>query len=166
MAAAIFALAGALIGALSAFGVELVRARVENRRLRQEALRLTCADFAAAVSHMWNLALELKAKPADTKLTSSFHETFWEARMHYERLRLTAASGGVQKEARYVLRYAYGLVREREGLPPRDDERESGAFMMLQHSLIKLVGEVRSEIGVAHAGEVFREPDEWMERDL
>jgi hypothetical protein len=38
--------------------------------------------------------------------------------------------------------------------------------MMLQHSLIKLVEEVRSEIGVAHAGEVFREPDEWMERDL
>src|SRR5690348_2838112 len=104
MAAAIFALAGALIGALSAFGVELARARVENRRLRQEALRLTCADFAAAVSHMWNLALELKATPADTKLTSSFHETFWEARMHYERLRLTAASSGVQEEARYVLR--------------------------------------------------------------
>jgi hypothetical protein len=117
MAAALFALAGALIGALRAFGVELVRARVENRRLRQEALRLTCADFTAAVSHMWNLALELKAKPADTQLTSSFHKTFWEARMHYERLRLTA-SGQVQKEARYVLRYAYGLLREREGLPP------------------------------------------------
>lgn len=165
MAAAIFALVGALIGALSAFSGELVRARVENRRLRQEALRLTCADFTAAVSRMWNLALELQAKPADTELTRSFHETFWEVRMHYERLRLTA-SGGVQKEARYVLRYAYGLLRERRGLPPRDDERESGPFMMLQRSLIMLVGEVRSEIGVSHADEVFREPDEWMEQDL
>ena len=166
MAAAIFALAGAFIGVLGALSVELVRARGENLRLRRDALRLTCADFTAAVSHMWNLALELKAKPADTKLTSSFHETFWEARMHYERLRLTTASGEVQKEVRYVLRYAYGLLREREGLPPRDDERESGPFMMLQHSLIKLVGEIRSEIGVPHADDVFREPDEWMERDL
>ena len=165
MAAAIFALAGALIGALSAFGVELVRARVENKRLRQEALRLTCADFAAAVSHMWNLALELKEKPADNKLASSFLETFSEARMHFERLRLTTASYGVQKEARYVLRYAYGLLREKKGLPPRDDERESGPFMMLQHSLIKLVEEVRREIGISHADEVFQEPEEWMERD-
>jgi hypothetical protein len=166
VAAAIFALLGVLIGALSAFGVELVRARVENRRLRQDALRLACADFAATVSHMWNMALALKSKPADKKLAGTFHETFWEARMHYERLRLTTASGGVQKEARYVLRYAYGLLREREGLPRRDDEMEKGPFMMLQHSLLKLVGEVRREIGVPHSGDVFREPDEWMERDL
>ena len=100
MTAAIFALAGALIGVLGAFVVELVRARIENLRHHQETLRLTCADFTAVVSRMWNLAIELNAKPADTELTNSFHETFREARMHYERLRLTAASGKVQKEAR------------------------------------------------------------------
>lgn len=166
MAAAVFALVGVLIGALSAFGLELVRGRIEDRRLRQEALRFACADFTSSISHMWNLDLELKANPADPKLTSAIRETFWEARMHYERLRLTVASARVQKEARYVLRYAYGLLRERKGLPPRDDERETGPFMMLQHSLIRLVGEVRSEIGVPNADDVFREPDEWMGRDL
>jgi hypothetical protein len=164
MAAAIFALVGALIGASGALVVELIRTRAENLRVRQETLRLTCADFTAAISHLWNLDLELKAKPADTKLTSSLHETFWKARMHYEQLRLTAASEEVQKEARYALRYAYGLLREREGLPPRSDEKERGPFMMLQDSLKKLVEEVRSEIGVPH--DVYREPDEWMERDL
>jgi len=164
MAAAIFALVGALIGASGALGVELIRTRAENLRLRQETLRLTCADFTATVSQLWNLDLELKAKPADKELASSLHETFWQARMHYEQLRLTAASEEVQKEARYVLRYAYGLLREREGLPPRNDEKERTPFMMLQDSLKKLVEEVRSEIGVPH--DVYREPDEWMERDL
>jgi hypothetical protein len=166
MAAAIFALAGALIGVLGAFLIEFVRARTENLRLHQETLRLTCADFTSAVSRMWNLAIELKAKPTDTELTSSFHNAFSEARMHYERLRLTAASEKAQKEARYALRYAYGLLREREGKPPRDDERELGPFMMLQHSLRDLVKEVRSEIGVPHANDVYQEPDKWMERDL
>jgi hypothetical protein len=165
MAAAIYALAGALIGVLGAFAIELVRARTENLRLHQETLRLTCADFTATVSRMWNLAIELKAMPADTELASSFHKSFREARMHYERLRLTAASGKVQKEARYVLRYSYGLLREREGKPRREDEREVGPFMMLQHSLRNLVTAVRGEIGVPHADDVFQEPDEWMERD-
>ena len=164
MAAAIFALVGALIGASGALGVELIRTRAENLRLRQETLRLTCADFTATVSQLWNLDLELKAKPANAELASSLHETFWQARMQYEQLRLTAASEEVQKEARYVLRYAYGLLREREGLPPRNDEKERTPFMMLQDSLKKLVEEVRSEIGVPH--DVYREPDEWMERDL
>ena len=65
----------------------------ENLRLRQEALRLACADFTTAVARMWNLAVELMAKPADIELANSFHEAHREARMHYERLRLTAAPG-------------------------------------------------------------------------
>jgi hypothetical protein len=131
MAAAIYALAGALIGVLGAFTIEWVRARNENLRLRYDKLQFVCADFTAAVTHMWNLAVELTAKPADTELTNSFHEAHREARMHYERLRLTAASGNVQKSARYVLRYAYGLLRQIDGKPLRDDERERGPLIML-----------------------------------
>ena len=166
MVAAIFALAGALIGVLGAFVVELVRTRTENLRLRQEALRLACADFTTAVARMWNLAVELTAKPADIELANSFHEAHREARMHYERLRLTAASGNAQKAARYALRYAYGLLRQIEGKSLRDDERERGPLVMLQHSLATLTTEVRREIGVPHADDVYREPDEWIERDL
>jgi hypothetical protein len=166
MTAAIFALAGALIGVLGAFAIEWLRQRNESSHLRQDKLRLACADFAAAVTRMWNLAIELKAKPTDTELETSFNEAHREARVHYERLRLTAASRDVQESARLVLRYAYGMLREIEGKPLRDDERERGPLIMLQHSLTTLVTNVRGEIGVPRAEDVYREPDEWLEKDL
>jgi hypothetical protein len=166
MAAAFFALAGALIGVLGAFVIEFFRAQTENSRRRQEILRLTCADFATAVTHMWNLAVELEAKPADTELKNSFYEAHREARVHYERLRLTAASEAVQKAARYTLRYAYGLLRKIEGKPPRADERERDPLLMLQYSLTILVKEVRRQTDVPDADKVFQEPEEWMEKDL
>jgi hypothetical protein len=165
MAAAIFALAGAVVGILGTLAVELARARIEDRRSRQEALRLACADFTAAVTLMWNLYIELLENSSDTELVDSFHKAHREARVHYERLRLTAASRDVQKTGRYVLRYAYGLLRQIEGESPRGDERERGPLMMLQDSLVTLHVEVRREIGVPHAEEVYREPEEWMTRD-
>jgi hypothetical protein len=99
-------------------------------------------------------------------LKSSFYEAHREARVHYERLRLTAASRAVQESARLVLRYAYGMLRKIEGKPLRDDELERGPLMMLQNSLITLITNVRHEIGVPRANDVYREPDEWMEKDL
>jgi hypothetical protein len=167
MAEAIYALAGALIGVSGAFVIELTRARIEKLRSRRDALRLSCADFIAAVTRMRTLAIQLMSEqPTDAKLMNSFHEAHGEARVHYERLRLTSASGAVQKAARYVLRYAYGLLRQIEGKPARDDEREHGPLITLQHSLITLVSEVRREIGVPHSQNVYREPDEWMDRDV
>ena len=148
MMAGIFALAGALIGVFGALAIEWARQRNESLHLRQDKLRLACADFTAAVTRMWNLAIELKAKPANPELESSFLEAHREARVHYERLRLTAVSKDIQESGRLVLRYAYGMLREIEGKPLRDDERERGPLMMLQHSLINLVINVRCEIGV------------------
>ena len=63
MAAAIFALAGALIGVFGTLAVELARARTEDIRTRREAVRLACADFSAAVALIRTLIGELKAKP-------------------------------------------------------------------------------------------------------
>jgi hypothetical protein len=165
MAAAIFALAGALIGVLGAFAIEWVRARAENLRRRQEALQLACADFMMAIARMWNLYVELKPEPVDAQL-NSFYGAHREARINYERLRLTAASSRVQEAARYVLRYAYGLVRETEGKAPREDEKERGPLMMLMDKLPELVAAVRNEIGVPHPDDVYKEPDKWMEKDL
>ena len=164
--AAISALAGALIGVLGAFLIELSRSQTESLRYRRELLRATCADFSAAVTSMWNLAVQAKSKPADRALLASIHESHREARIQYERLRLTAASAATQEAARYVLRYAYGLVREIEGKPPRDDERERGPMMMLQHSLTSLVEKVRSETDAPNPRHVYREPDEWIDQDL
>jgi hypothetical protein len=166
MTAAISALAGALIGVLGAFLIELSRSKTENLRYRRELLRTTCADFSAAVTSVWNLAVQVKLRPADRALLASLHESHREARIQYERLRLTAASAATQEAARYVLRYAYGLLREIEGKPPRDDERERGPMMMLQHSLTTLTERARSEIDAPNPRDVYQEPDEWMEQDL
>jgi hypothetical protein len=77
-------------------------------------------------------------------------------------LRLTATSLEVQKAGRYVLRYTFGVIRQAEGRPLRDDELEHGPMMLLQDWLMILYAEVRKEIGVSQAKNVYREPDEWL----
>jgi hypothetical protein len=161
MTAAIFALAGTLLGVLGTLGVELTRSRAAGVLSQREALRRACADFTAAVARMINLTIELK-KIADTEQINLMRETHREARMHYERLRLVAVSHDTQKAGRYALRYAYGLLRLAEGKLPREDEQERGPRMLLQDSLMVLYVEVRREIGLRHAEDVYREPDEWM----
>jgi hypothetical protein len=111
---------------------------------------------------MVNLSLELIRKPGDALLLEALNEIHGEARAHYERLRLTAASERAQKAGRYVLRYAYGVARQARGKSPREDEQERGPLLMFQDSLIMLYAEVRREIGLPHADEVYREPDEWV----
>ena len=162
MTAAIFALAGTLLGILGTLTTELVRTRTANIRARQEALRLACADFTASVARIWNLSIELKRKTGDAELAESMHEAHRDARVHYERLRLTAVSRDTQESGRRVLRYAYGLLRQAEGMPPRDDERVRGPLIMLHDSLITLYAQVRRELGMPHADEVYREPEDWV----
>ena len=162
MAAAVFALAGTFLGILGTLSVEFFRGRTENTRARQQALQLACADFTASVSRMLSLSIDLERNSGDAELTSVLYEAHREARVHYERLRLVAASREIQESGRHVLRYAYGRLRQAEGKPLREDERERGPLIMLQESLMKLYAEVRRELRVPHAGEVYREPDEWV----
>lgn len=61
-----------------------------------------------------------------------------------------------------LCRYAYGRLRQAEGIPLREDERERGPLIVLQESLMKLYAEVRRELRVPHADEAYREPDEWI----
>jgi hypothetical protein len=161
MTAAIFALAGTLLGILGTLVVELVRGRAEDVRFHREALRLACADFTAAVARVINLTIELR-KITDAKRLDLMREAHMEARANYERLRLIAVSREAQKAGRQVLRYSYGLLLQAEGKPPRQDERERGPRLLLQDSLMKLYVEVRREIGISRAEDVYREPDEWI----
>jgi|SRR3984957_18423572 len=69
----------------------------------------------------------------------------------------------VQAAGRHVLRYAYGLLRQAEGRPPRQDEVERGPMLMLNDSLIALYAEVRREIGTPNPADVYQEPDEWVQ---
>jgi hypothetical protein len=93
---------------------------------------------------------------------SSMRSAHADARVHYERLRLTSASRDVQEVGRQVIRYAFGLLRQAEGLPPRDDEAQRGPLMLLHESLLALYASVRREIGVPHADDLYVEPEEWM----
>jgi len=161
MTAAIFALAGALIGVLGTLGVELARNRAEDARSHRDALRLACADFTAAVARMANLAIELKEP--DSGHINKMREAHIEARVCYERLRLISGSSDVQEAGRHVLRYTFGLLRRAEGKPPRPDELDRGPRLLLQDWLMRLYIEVRREIRVPHPQDVYREPDEWLE---
>jgi hypothetical protein len=162
MMAAVFALAGTLIGVFGTLAVELTRSRAEDMHTRREALKLASADFTAAVTRMINLALEFK-DPDITRI-DLMHEVHTEARVCYERLRLIAISRDVQEAGRYVLRYTFGILREAEGLPLRDDELESGPRLLLQDWLMKFYIAVRREIGIPQPENVYREPDTWLGR--
>jgi hypothetical protein len=162
MAAAIFALVGTLVGILGTLAVELTRSRAENMRDRREALRLASADLTAAVARIINLVLEFR-DPATSQI-DLMYEGHREARVCYERLRLISGSREVQEAGRYVIRYAYGLVREAQGLPPRDDEIERSPRLLLNDWMMTFYVEVRREIGIPQPESIYREPDSWLGR--
>jgi hypothetical protein len=159
---ALFALAGTILGVLGTLAVELTRTHADNIRTRREALLLACADFTSAVARTRNLAIELKNHPGDTDLLNSMREANREAREHFERLRLIAPSLSIQKAGRHVVRYTYGLLRQAEGKPPRDDEQQPGLLIILNDWLMTLRAEVRREIGIPQPEALYREPEEWV----
>jgi hypothetical protein len=122
----VFALVGTALGVLGALAVQVTQARSDDLRARREALRVACAKFTAAVARMRNLAIELIAEPSDAARLESLRDTHQDARVHYERLHLTASSLAAQGAGRRVLRYAYGLLRQADGEPPREDKHETG----------------------------------------
>jgi hypothetical protein len=162
MVAAVFALVGAALGVLGTLATELSRSRVENIRSRREALRLICADFTSAVARMRELAIDLAKQPEDLAIMASIRAAHVDAWTHFERLRLTSTSYDTQKACRRTLRYAYGIVRQAGGGPPREDERERGALALYHESLLDLTVAVRHELGLPRADDVYREPDEWL----
>jgi hypothetical protein len=162
MTAAIFTLAGTLVGILGTLAVELTRSRAENSRARQDALTLASADFTIAVTRIINLVLEFK--DPDIPQIDLMYEGHREARSCYERLRLISSSQEVQKAGRYVIRYAYGLVREAQALPRRDDELERGPRLLLNDWLMTFYVQVRHEIGIPQPENIYREPDSWLGR--
>jgi hypothetical protein len=80
-----------------------------------------------------------------------------ETQAQYERLRLVTSSLRVQEEARYALRYAYGLLRQLDGDPPREDEVEPSALDQIEDRLVRLFTEVRRELGVPRSHHVLSE---------
>jgi hypothetical protein len=163
MTAAIFALIGAVIGVLGTALTQLIKARADDTKSRRDNLRLICADFATAVAQIKELACQVIEKRADSDPSAwaSINKAHLEARAHFESLRLIS-SLQVQESSRLTLRYAYGLMQEAEGKPPRDDEEEQGPLKLFYLSLTQLYIAVRSELGIPNPEDVFRDPDDWL----
>src|ERR1700733_9776752 len=106
MSEALFALAGAIIGVLGAVLSSLVQSKREDRRLRRESLRTTCADFTAAIARMKYLATEMHLRGIDEELETRMRSAHDETRVGFERLRLLTTSIEAQEAARYSLRHA------------------------------------------------------------
>ena len=155
--AALFALAGTALGIVGTLLVDLIRARKDDRRDRHGQLRSACIDFTTALVEIrqayWGRAADEDRGVRRAALQRA-HDM---ARASYERLRLSTSSLTVQEEARFALRYAYGLLREFEGLPPRVDELDIGPIDQLDDRLVRLYTEVRRELGMPYADQVLSE---------
>ena len=128
---ALFALAGTTLGIGGTLLADLVRSRNDDRRERREQLRSACVEFTTALVEIrqahWGRAYGENQEVRRAALQRA-HDV---ARTGYERLRLSTSSLTVQEEARFALRYAYGLLRQFEGLPPRPDEIDTGPIDQL-----------------------------------
>jgi hypothetical protein len=160
MREALFALAGTALGILGTFGVDIRNSRRDALRERREVLRSSCAAFAIALTRMRQLCLDHHLSGPGADWEARIGEAHGEARAQYERLRLSADSLKAQEEARYALRCAVGLWRQVEGQEPRYDEQHRTPLQQLEDRLLALYGEVRSELGVPHARNVFPEPED------
>lgn len=163
MTAAIFALIGTAIGVLGTALTQLIKARADDTKARRDNLRLICADFATAVAQIKELACQVIEKRADSDPHAwvSINKAHLEARGHFESLRLIS-SFQVQESGRLTLRYAYGLMQEAEGKPPREDEKEQGPLKLFYINLTQLYIAVRRELGIPHPEDVFLDPDTWL----
>src|SRR3954466_4268698 len=122
MSEAIFALLGALVGALGAVSGNLLSSTRDDRRTRREALRSAATDFAAAISAIRHLSYLAQPGPADHELERRFQDAHAAARTQYERLRLLTSSESAQEAARYALRHAYNTWKVALGTSRRMDE--------------------------------------------
>jgi hypothetical protein len=158
MPAALYALAGTLIGILGTVLVDAVRARREARRQNQEALRTVCSDFMAQVARVrrYSFALRdaLREESQNQETWLVIQTAFIEVRAYYERLLLTADSLATQEAARHVVHFVYWMSRaaNREITGFDDCENE------LHNWNAKLYAEVRRELGLRHPGNVYKDP--------
>ena len=155
MREALFALAGTALGILGTLVAEVWRARRDDIRERRQRLRDAGVDVTVALVRMrqayWGRGYEDDARRA------AMREAHDDARCEYERLRLITSSLRVQEEARYALRYAYGLLRQLDGQPPREDEVDPSAVDHIEDRLVRLFTEIRRELGVPSPRHVLSE---------
>jgi hypothetical protein len=152
MSAAFFALAGALIGVLGTVLADMLREKRAVRRRNQEQLRSICSDFTSHIGRTRRHIFSLKNKPQDKEIGALVETSFTEARAELERLLITSESIETQEAARYVIHLTYWLIQvTHRGLTGYDE-----CATELDEWLSKLYREVRSELGLKHAANVYQ----------
>ncbi len=160
MSAALYALAGTVIGVLGAVLVDAVRARRDTRRVAREALRIVCSDFTTQLTRArrYSQVNHGPEGPLDEETWQQLQVTFTEARTCYERMLITASSVAIQEAARNTLHYTYWMWRmaRTEGSGFRDAEVQALRWSK------KLYITVRQELGIKNAGNVYEDPPDGL----
>lgn len=157
MLAALFALAGALIGVLGTVLTELVRGRRDSEKFHQEELRSICAELATGVIRLQDISHELRRSPDDPQLQRTAEEVHSRAHAIQERLRLVSTSAATQEAGRWLVHCAYYQWRSALGGPGEFWEARKGVHQWLS----KLHIEARKELGLA-GSPIYNDPPEGL----
>jgi hypothetical protein len=154
MPAALYALAGTLIGILGTVLADAMRARREARRRNQEALRTVCSDFMAQVARVRRYSMALREEPQNQETWLVIQSAFIEVRAYYERLLITTDSFATQEAARHVVHFVYWMSRAAHNKITGFDDCENE----LRDWAANLYAEVRRELGLRHPDDVYKDP--------
>jgi hypothetical protein len=155
MTAALFTLAGALVGMLGTLATELVRGRRDDRKLWREEFRSTCATLASEVSRLRDISHELRKAPDDTQLQRDAQEAHSQARASQEKLRLISKSVQTQEAGRQLIHHVYYQWRATQGGTADFWQARRG----LDEWLTKFYVAARTELGL-DSSTVYEDPSE------
>lgn len=157
MTAALFTLAGALVGMLGASANELVRGQRDDRKLWREEFRSTCAALTSEVSRLRDLSHELRKTPDDPQLQRDAHEAHSKARALQEKLRLISKSVHTQEAGRHLIHHAYYQWRSTQG----ENADFWQARKRLDEWLTKFYTAARAELGLK-SSLVYQDPPDGL----
>jgi hypothetical protein len=151
MTAALYALAGALIGVIGSAVADMIREKRELRRRNQEELRSICSDFTAQLARVRRYLFRLQSDPQNEELWELVDSAFTEARAHNERLLITAELMATQEAARHAIHFVYWMIQVTRLQSGGYDEcrEEFGRW------LEKLYVSVRRELGLKNPMDVY-----------
>jgi len=151
MFAALYALAGALIGVVGAALADAIREKRELRRRNQEELRSICSDFTSQMARVRRYLFRLMSEPGNEEIWKQIEASFTEARAHYERLLITAELVATQEAARHVLHFAYWMIHAARTQSTGYEECREELVKWLE----KLYTEVRQELNLRNPENVY-----------
>ena len=157
MSAALFALAGTLVGVLGTILTDYARGRREDQKLWREEFKSICADFIYEISRFREIGFELYKRPDDVELQRAAQEAHTRSRALQERLRLTSKSLATQEAGRWLIHCAFYHWRSTQGGKADFWQAREG----IDAWLTKFYIEARKELGLGSSA-VYEDPPEGL----